>query len=186
MASLTLVAIRMIAGGAPVTLASLLAYTGALMAMLGCSAAYNIFRRSPRRALLRRLDHAAIFLMIAGTYTPITTGYLDGDWSLGLTAAIWAAALAGIAIKFAAPQRFETLSVVVYLLLGWIGVVALGPLLRALPISVVVLLAAGGVLYSAGVVFHLWRGLRFHNAIWHIFVLCAAGCHYAAIVICVA
>jgi len=186
MASVTLIAIWMMANAAHVALASVLAYTAGLMAMLGCSAAYNVFHRSPRRELLRRLDHGAIFLMIAGTYTPFTTGYLDGDWSLGLTAVIWAAALAGISIKFAFPRRFERLSTVVYLVLGWIGVLALDPLLRALAPSVVVLLAAGGTLYSIGVIFHLWRGLRFQNAIWHSFVLCAAGCHYAAIVVCVA
>ncbi len=185
LASVTLIAIRTTANTAHVALLAILAYAAGLLAMLGCSAAYHLFHRSPYREWLRRLDHGAIFLMIAGTYTPFTTAYLDGGWSLGLTAAIWTAALAGIAIKFAFPRRFERLSVAAYLMLGWIGVLALDPLLRALAPSVLVLLAAGGLLYSTGVIFHLWRGLRFHNAIWHIFVLCAAGCHYAAIVACV-
>jgi len=186
MATVVLIAVWTAANAAHVALASILAYTAGLMAMLGCSAAYNVFRHSPRRELLRRLDHGAIFLMIAGTYTPFTTSYLDGDWFTGSTAVIWAAALAGVSIKLAIPHRFEVLSVVVYLALGWVGLLALEPLLRALAPSVIVLLAVGGVLYSIGVIFHMWQGLRFHNAIWHIFVLCAASCHYAAIVVCLA
>jgi hemolysin III len=185
-ATVVLIALWTEANADHIALLSILAYTTGLMSMLACSAAYNGFRRSRHRELLRRLDHSAIFLMIAGTYTPFTTRYLDGAWFTGSTAVIWAAALAGISIKLGFARRFEALSVIVYLALGWIGLLAFEPLFRALAPSVIVLLAAGGMLYSIGVVFHLWKALRFHNAIWHIFVLCAAGCHYAAIVVCVA
>jgi len=163
-------------------LAPVLIYAAGLLAMLGCSAAYNVFRTSPRRDWLRRFDHAAIFAMIAGTYTPFTILGLDGAWSIGLTAAIWTIAAAGIALKLWQPHRIETISVALYLALGWIGIVAAGPFLAVLDPLTLGLLAAGGVLYSLGVVFHLWQRLPYHNAIWHGFVLVAACVHYAAVI----
>ncbi len=157
-------------------------YAASLVAMLGCSAAYNLAPPSPRREILRRLDHAAVFLLIAGTYSPFTLGRLDGAWSVWLAALVWTLALLGAAVKIAFPRRFDRLAVVAYLGLGWTVLVAIKPLLASLGLTTVALIAAGGMLYSIGVAFHLWLGLRFHNAIWHGFVLGAAVCHYAAVV----
>lgn len=170
-----------ISDGHPVLVAPLFIYAAGLVGMLGCSAAYNLLRSNPRRDWLRRFDHAAIFVMIAGTYTPFTTLGLDGSWSSGLTAVVWLVAAAGIALKLCQPRRIEAISVALYLGLGWIGLVALEPFLTALPASTLTLLGAGGILYSVGVVFHLWRALPYHNAIWHGFVLVAAGIHYLAV-----
>jgi len=156
-------------------------YAAGLVGMLGCSAAYHLLRTYRRRALLRRFDHAAIFAMIAGSYTPFTTLGLDGAWSVTLTIVVWSVAALGIAIKLWQPHRVETISVVLYLALGWMGIVALDPLLHALPTATLVLIGSGGILYSAGVVFHLWRALPYHNAIWHGFVLVAALLHYFAV-----
>jgi hemolysin III len=97
---------------------------------------------------------------------------------------VWSAAALGVALKLLLPGRFERLSIILYLLLGWCGVIAWRPVVASLPGSSLWLLAVGGALYSTGVVFHAWRTLRFHNAIWHGFVLIAAGCHYAAILAC--
>ena len=160
----------------------ILIYAAGLLAMLGCSAAYNMFRTSRWRDWLRRFDHAAIFAMIAGTYTPFTLLGLKGAWSISLTAVIWAVAAIGIAIKLLKPQRIETVSIGLYLALGWIGVVAAGPFMAAFDPVTLSLLAAGGFLYSSGVVFHLWHRLPYQNAIWHGFVLAAAAVHYAAVV----
>jgi hemolysin III len=160
---------------------SVLAYSAGLMAMLGCSAAYHIQRSSDRRELLRRLDHAAIFIMIAGTYTPFTASILDRTYATWLTGAMWLAALAGVAVKLAYPRRFEWASLVVYLALGWAVVIFMQPLLAVLDRSTLVLLVSGGVFYSIGACIHRWRRLPFHDAIWHGLVLIAAGCHYAAI-----
>jgi hemolysin III len=168
--------------GDPVLRAPLFIYAAGLLAMLACSAAYNVFPSSPRRDWLRRFDHAAIFAMIAGTYTPFTTLRLNGAWSSGLTAVIWAIAAVGMAVKLLRPRRFETISIVLYLALGWIGLVALRPLLTSLDTTTLALLAAGGVLYTVGVVFHVWESLPYHNAIWHGFVLTGAVVHYAAVV----
>jgi hemolysin III len=160
-------------------------YVAGLAAMLGCSAAYHLRRASRWRPWLRRLDHAAIFVMIAGTYTPFTV-QLPGTWAVALTAVVWALAALGVAAKLAASRHVEKLSVALYLGLGWIGIVALDPLLAALGPATLLLIGAGGVVYSLGVVFHVWRSLPFHNAIWHGFVLVAAGVHYAAVLMTVA
>lgn len=167
--------------GGPGDLVPILIYASGLVAMLGCSAAYNVFHTSARRDWLRRFDHAAIFAMIAGTYTPFTTR-LAGGWAMGLTAAIWTVAAAGIALKLWQPRRIETISIVLYLALGWIGLVAAGPFLTALDARTLALLALGGIVYTAGVVFHLWRRLPYQNAIWHGFVLVAASVHYVAVI----
>jgi len=168
-------------GGGVEQLMPVLLYALGLVAMFGCSAAYNVFRRSRARAWLRRLDHAAIFAMIAGTYTPFTVLGLDGAWSVGLTATIWTIAGLGITAKLWQPRWIEPASIVLYLALGWIGVVAARPFLDSMASSTLVLLATGGVIYSAGVIFHVWQRLPYHTAVWHGFVLVAAGVHYAAV-----
>jgi hemolysin III len=156
-------------------------YAVGLLAMLTCSAGYNILRRSPRRDWLRRLDHAAIFVMIAGTYTPFTTLAFPEPWSSGLTIAIWTAALAGVTVKLCWPRRLERLSIALYLVVGWIGLVALDPFVHSLAVPTLLLLLAGGVVYSAGIVFHVARQRRYQNAAWHACVLVAACIHYGAV-----
>jgi len=168
------------AGGGWGELLSVALYAAGLLAMLGCSAAYHLRRTSPRRDWLCRLDHAAIFAMIAGTYTPFTLK-LERAWATGLTAGIWTMAALGIAAKLWRPRALPSLSVALYLALGWIGLVALGPFTSTLALTTLLLLALGGVLYSAGVIFHLWQRLPYQNAIWHGFVLVAAGVHYSAV-----
>jgi hemolysin III len=120
--------------------------------------------------------------MIAGTYTPFTVLALDGGWSVVLTTLIWSVAVAGIVLKLWQPRRFHQLSVAPYLLLGWVGFSAFFPLLQALGPTTFTLIAVGGVLYTVGVLFHVWERLPFQNAIWHGFVLAAAAVHYAAVV----
>ena len=156
-------------------------YATGLLAMLGFSALYNLTEEPRSRALFRRLDHAAIFVMIAGTYTPFTLIAIGGPWGIGLLVFVWTVALGGVMLKLFWPRRFERLSLVAYLLLGWCIIVAINPLLAAMSVAGVALLVAGGLLYSLGVVFHLWTRLPYQNAIWHVFVLAAAVCHFSAI-----
>jgi hemolysin III len=157
-------------------------YAGALLTMLGCSAAYNLGRQSRFRNALCGLDQSAIFLMIAGTYTPVAMLGLGGAAGQAMTMAVWGAAATCILLRLCWPRAFHRLSVLLYLGLGWMGVALVGPLLHAVGTTVVVLLGAGGALYSFGVIFHLWERLPFQNVIWHAFVLAAAGVHFAAVI----
>ena len=165
---------------------SIVIYTIGLLSMLGFSAAYNTWPISHAKWVLRRFDHSAIYVMIAGTYTALI-GQMRGDFvSIGLLIGVWLTAVVGVTLKLLLPGRFDRLAVILYLILGWSGAVAYEPVVIALPNLSIWLLVAGGALYSAGVVFHGWQSLRFQNAIWHGFVLVAACCHYSAILCCVA
>jgi hemolysin III len=166
--------------GSVARLPSVTIYLAALVSMLGFSAAYNLWPVSELKWWLRRLDHSAIYLLIAATYTAFLSP-MPGAAPAGALAAIWSAALAGMAIKLMWPGRLDRTSVALYLVLGWSGIFMIGPITAALTPATLILIAIGGVLYSCGVVFHAWRRLRFQNAIWHGFVLGAAVCHYGAV-----
>jgi hemolysin III len=172
-------AVAIAGSAAKITAAAI--YAAGLVAMFGCSATYNLMPGSRYRAVLQRLDHCTIFLMIAGTYTPFTTLHLHGAWAFGLTAFIWNAALLGVGAKLLIERALEGLSAGVYLALGWVGVVATGPFFASLRPLTLLLLAAGGLLYSIGVIFHISESLPFQKALWHAFVLAGAGLHYAAV-----
>jgi len=161
-------------------------YAAGLFAMFGFSIAYNMTPPSSLKWLLRRFDHSSIYLMIAGTYTPLLVQFQDRAWAWALAVVVWAGALAGIGLKITLPGRFDRLSIVVYVALGWVAVVGAKPMSDSLPFATMVLVVVGGLLYSAGIIFHLWQSLKYQNAIWHAFVAAGAACHYAAIVGCVA
>jgi hemolysin III len=163
------------------TIVSVAIYGAGLLGMIGASALYNLAAPSRRKELLRRLDHAAIFLMIAGTYTPFTLVRMGGGWGHGIAIFVWLVAVAGIALKLLYPRRLEGLSILLYLALGWAILVGLRPLFDAVPFPAIVMLGIGGLLYSVGVVFHLWQRLPYHNAIWHGFVLSATACQWVAV-----
>lgn len=157
-------------------------YGTAFFAMLLFSALYNLVTHPRWAVLLKRLDHSAIYVKIAGTYTPFT---LISGHGGGLVAAVWSAAALGVALKFAAPGRFRWAALVLYLGMGWAGVIAGQSLLSALPASVVVLMVVGGCLYTMGVAFLLYESLPFHYTIWHVFVLAASFVFYAAVTVLV-
>ena len=152
-----------------------------LVAMLVCSAAYNLSRPSRVRPLLRRMDQAAIFLLIAGSYTPFTTQRLEGGWAWGMTALVWALALGGIAGKLLTDRLSEKFWCAVYVAFGWVAVIAAKPLWDGVSATALGLLAAGGVIYTAGVALFLGKELPFRRAIWHGFVIVAAGVQQAAV-----
>lgn len=158
-------------------------YAASLLAMVGFSAAYNLTKPSAFREILRRLDHATIFFLIAGTHSAITLGRIETPWSQWLAAIAWSIAFVGAAIKILYPRRFERVAVAAYLALGLLVFFSLAPILHSLSMAVLILVTTGSILYVGGVAFHLWDGLRFQNAIWHGMVLCAACCHYAAVVL---
>ncbi len=155
-------------------------YSATLLAMFGCSAAYNLIPHPPLKPLLRRFDQAAIFLKIAGTYTPMVI-LIGSAYSYSVLAVNWITALAGAIAKLAFPGRRDRYSVPLYLALGWASIVLIMPIVEAVPAIDAWLILAGGLLYSAGVIFHVWDSLKYQNAIWHGFVVAAAFCHFAAL-----
>jgi len=167
-----------------INVAPILVYVIGLVTMLAFSAAYNMWPVSPIKWVLRRFDHSAIYLLSAATYSPFLGQMKNALASAGLGIGVWLSAAAGVTLKLALPGRFDRLSIILCLLLGWSGIVAYDSLASAIPGPSLWLLAGGGILYSFGTLFHLWERLRFHNAIWHGFVLLAAGCHYSAVLAC--
>lgn len=156
-------------------------YGATLVAMLACSAAYNLSRPSKVRPLLRRLDQAAIFLLIAGSYTPFTTQRLEGAWAVGMTALVWTLAFAGVAGKLLTNRLSEQFWCGVYIAFGGVAVIAAKPLWDGVPLGALGLLAAGGAIYTTGVWLFLAKSLPFRRALWHGFVVVAAGVQQAAI-----
>jgi hemolysin III len=156
-------------------------YVAGLLAMLVLSATYNLWPVSRAKWVLRRFDHAAIYLLIAATYTPIIMELKDSAMAMALLAGVWCVAIVGIVFKLVLPGRFDRLSVGLYLTMGWSGVMLYGRVVATLPALALGFVAAGGALYTLGVIFHAWQRLRFQNAIWHCFVLLGAACHYTAV-----
>ena len=157
-------------------------YAAGVMAMLGFSTAYN-FADHRYRPVLRRLDHAGIFLMIAGSYTPFTIHNLHGPWAWGMTAAVWSIAAVGALGKLLVPRMDRRLSLAIYLALGWLVVVAAKPMIDNVTWVALLLLLAGGVVYSTGVIFYVNKRLKFARAIWHGHVVAAAAAHWAAVLL---
>jgi hemolysin III len=184
--ALTALLIVAVKAQATLWVVALLVYGLALVAMFSCSAGYHLVIHPKIKEVFRRLDHAAIFFMIAGTYTPFILIKMNDPWGLTLLAVVWTMAAIGIAIKLFTPRFLEGLTVALYLVQGWAVLAAWQPLMSALPGVVLTLLMVGGVLYTVGVVFHLWDRLPYQNAIWHGFVLTAASVHYAAVMVIVA
>jgi hemolysin III len=156
-------------------------YGLALICMLAFSAIYNLSHVSAARPFLRRLDEAGIFLMIAGSYTPFTTQRLQGAWAVGMTTLVWAIAAVGIVGKLAFPKISERAWTAVYVVFGWVAVLALNPLSRSLSLGALALLVAGGLIYTVGSMLFLVRRLPFRRAVWHGFVCAGAGVHFVAI-----
>jgi len=156
-------------------------YVAGLLAMLVLSATYNLWPVSRAKWVLRRFDHAAIYMLIAATYTPLIIEVKDSFFAIALLIGVWCVAIVGIVLKLALPGRFDRLAVGLYLAMGWSGLMLYDAVVKALPTVALGFLIAGGVLYSLGVIFHAWRRLRFQNVIWHCFVLSGAACHYTAV-----
>lgn len=167
--------------GSITLVASVSVYCGGLLAMIFASAAYNLWPHGSAKQILRRLDHSAIFFMIAATYTPFAANRLGGLAGSALLGAIWFCASVGIAIKVMFPRRFETASIVFYIVMGWMIVTVIRPLSASMAALDFWLLMAGGVVYSAGIAFYVIERIPFHKAIWHGFVLVAAMLQFSAV-----
>ncbi|MFT4047604.1 MAG: hemolysin III family protein [Solimonas sp.] len=154
-----------------------------LVLMYSASTLYHSIPNALPRAkqVLRVIDHSMIYFLIAGTYTPFTLVTLHGAWGWSLFGVTWGLAAAGVVFKIVATGRFEKLSLVIYLAMGWCAIVAVRPILQHLPTGGIALTVAGGLAYSGGVAFYVWERLRYHHAIWHLFVLAGSVLQYFAI-----
>jgi hemolysin III len=169
---------------APEAFPALMVYVATLVVVLGVSLAYNMAPVSPIKRLLARFDQAAIFLFIAGSYTPFLAVIGGTQAGAIMMSLVWGASLIGVALKLIVPQRFGRLAILLYLAIGWSGVVVFQALAQELPSSTLWLLLAGGVTYSAGIIFHLWEKLKYQNALWHVFVVAGASLHLWAVLDC--
>ena len=156
-------------------------YGATLVLLFSSSTLYHGCRSERAKHICRVIDHASIYLLIAGTYTPFVLVTLRGGWGWSLFGVIWGLALAGIVFQVFFVGRFRVLQTLIYLLMGWLVVIAAKPLLARVPLPGLLWLLAGGLSYSGGVLFYLWKKLPYHHAVWHLFVLAGGVCHYFAI-----
>lgn len=156
-------------------------YAFGLIAVKLISAVYNMWPITPFKWELRRFDHAAIYILIAGTYTPFLTQIESRPAFWIMAGILWITAAIGVSLKIWLPGRFDRLAIALYLGIGWSGLLAIEAVVAAVPATSLLLIVIGGVTYSLGVIFHVWQSLRFHNAIWHVFVLAASGFLYWAV-----
>jgi len=152
-----------------------------LVLLYAASTLYHGIHSRRAKRVLRKFDHAAIFLLIAGSYTPFTLVSLRGGWGWTLLAVVWGLALLGIALQVTIPSRARRLSVPIYLAMGWLIVIAIEPLLRSVHPQGVLLLFLGGLAYTSGVVFFAWQRLPYNHAVWHVFVLAGSACHFSCV-----
>ena len=186
-------AVASVAGGAVlITLAALWGdvwhvvgasvFVGSLVLLYTASTLYHAIPYARAKAKLKVFDHCAIYVLIAGTYTPFTLIGLRGPWGWSLFAAVWAMAVVGIVFKLFTTGRFQVVSTLMYVAMGWVGVVAAGPMIEALSPATLGWIVAGGVAYTAGTAFYLSRRIPYAHAIWHLFVLAGSVCHFAGVV----
>jgi hemolysin III len=169
-------------GRDPWLLAGGLAFGLSALLMFTTSVLYHAARDPRWRLVLRRLDHAAIYLLIAGTYTPFTLGVLKGAWGWSIAGVVWALAVLGIVFKTTRLGfRFHKTSVLLYVAMGWLVIVAIEPLMRELDRFELAWLVAGGLCYTGGVAFYVWKSRPYTHAVWHLFVLAGVACHFVAV-----
>ena len=178
----TLVAFAALHGNA-LAVVSCAVFGASLVLLYTASTLYHSISVAAAKPALRALDHMAIYLLIAGTYTPFTLIALPGAWGWSLFVAVWALALAGIALELGLLRRYHKLAVLLYVGMGWIGMIAFKPLSEHLQNGGMLLLIGGGVAYTAGVPFYLWRRLPYHHALWHVFVLAGSVLHFFAVLL---
>ena len=167
--------------GDPWRIVACAVYATTLVLLYLASTLYHALSFTRARHVLQVLDHSAIFLLIAGSYTPFALVSLRGPWGWTLLAIVWGLAVAGITAKVVFGPRWPVISTVLYLAMGWTVLIAVKPLVEHVAPGGIAWLVAGGLAYTGGVVFYAWERLRYSHAIWHVFVLAGSACHYVAV-----
>lgn len=174
---LVLAAVR----GSPRHIVSCAIYGATLVCLYAASTLYHGIPSPRRKRVLRIFDHCAIYLLIAGTYTPFLLVNLRGGWGWSLLGIVWGFGLAGIFFKLWFADHFLIMSTSLYVVMGWVGVVAVKPILAHVPATALLWLVIGALMYMLGVVFYGWKRLPYNHVIWHLFVLAGSTCHYVAV-----
>lgn len=156
-------------------------YGGSLILLYLASTLYHLISNPKVKRIFQKLDHSMIYVLIAGTYTPLTLVTLRGGWGWTLFGLVWGMAVCGLVLEAVLPRRIGWLSLLLYLGMGWLVVIAGKPLLAALATGGLILLIAGGLFYSLGVIFYVWKKLSYNHAIWHLFVMAGSAAHFFAI-----
>ena len=167
--------------GDPWRIVGVSVFVATLVLLYTASTVYHAVSAPAVKARLKVLDHGAIYLLIAGTYTPFMIGDLRGGWGWSLFGVIWGLAVTGIVFKVFYAGRLRILSTAVYVAMGWLVVIAIGPMIHHLNTRTLAWLVAGGIAYTAGTPFYHWKRIRFSHAIWHAFVLLGSACHALAV-----
>ena len=156
-------------------------FGGTMVLLYLASTLYHSISHEAWKALFRVFDHTAIFLLIAGTYTPFALGVLRGPWGWSLLAIVWTLAIIGITLKLNKRTRHSRISIVLYVLMGWLAVVAVKPMVMLIPVPGILLILAGGLAYTGGLAFFAAHRIRYNHFIWHLFVLTGTTCHFFAV-----
>ena len=156
-------------------------FGGTMVLLYLASTLYHSLTHDAAKRLFRLFDHAAIFLLIAGTYTPFALGVLRGPWGWSLLAIVWSLAIVGITLKINKRTRHSRISIVLYVIMGWLAVVAVKPIVMLIPGPGIVLIFAGGLAYTGGLAFFAAHRIRYNHFIWHLFVIAGTTCHFFAV-----
>ncbi|MEA3588186.1 hemolysin III family protein [Pseudidiomarina sp. 1APP75-27a] len=156
-------------------------YGASLILLYTASTLYHAFPWPRIKSFFQHIDHAAIYFLIAGTYTPFALINLRGPWGWTLLGVVWGIAIVGVILELSLSERKKWLSLSLYLGLGWMAVVAIKPMITHVEVGGLMLLLAGGLAYSLGVIFYVWKSLKYHHAIWHMFVLAGSVLHFFSI-----
>ncbi len=158
-------------------------YGSTMLLLFVSSTLVHSFPEGKVKDIFEIFDHSSIYLFIAGTYTPFLLVAINGAWGWSLFGVIWGIAVCGVFFKAFFTKKFLFLSTFFYILMGWLIVIAWKPLYAALPSGGIILLVTGGILYTLGTIFYVWRGFPFHHAVWHLFVLAGAIAHFFAVLL---
>jgi len=177
-----LVYMVVISGNDPWRVTGATIFGSTLILLYLSSTLYHSFSAPRVKSFFQILDHSAIYLLIAGTYTPLTLVSLRGPWGWSLFGIVWFMAIGGVLTKaLMKNNRDHWISTAIYIMMGWLAIIAIGPLVQAIPTGGLALIIAGGVFYTGGVVFYAWKKLKFNHAVWHLFVLAGSICHVLAV-----
>jgi hemolysin III len=156
-------------------------FGGTMITLYLASTLYHSLTHDAAKRLFRLFDHSAIFLLIAGTYTPFSLGVLRGPWGWSLLAIVWSLAIIGITLKIRKRTRHSRISIVLYVIMGWLAIVAVKPMVMLIPVPGIILILAGGLAYTGGLAFFAAQRIRYNHFIWHLFVIAGTTCHFFAV-----